>query len=96
MPTEAWVNPWEESASCKETPNHDIFFPLRENDTDIPRAKAVCASCPVRQECLEQGLVARVGYDYVQGIWGGTTEQERARIRTWLRHGQTLGRAINS
>ena len=39
------------------------------------RAKTVCASCPVRQECLAEHL------DEEYGIFGGYTEQERARIR---------------
>ena len=39
-------------------------------------AKAVCASCPVRAECLAEAL-ARIPY----GIAGGLTEQERAALR---------------
>lgn len=35
-------------------------------------AKALCATCPVRRECLEAGMSEPAG------IWGGTTGVERA------------------
>lgn len=38
------------------------------------KAKAICATCPVRQECYEHAM-----NNDVQGIWGGTTETERGR-----------------
>jgi len=37
-------------------------------------AKAICAICRVRRECLTFAL--RTGQHH--GIWGGTTEDERA------------------
>lgn len=40
------------------------------------RAKATCATCRVRGECLAEAL--REGWC---GIWGGTTEQERRAMR---------------
>jgi len=52
-----------------------LFFPGRgESTTD---AKAICARCPVRQECLDYAL------DHTErfGIWGGLSERERRRIR---------------
>jgi WhiB family redox-sensing transcriptional regulator len=42
----------------------------------ITRAKAVCATCPVRPRCLQHALEHREQH----GIWGGTTETERRRI----------------
>ncbi|MGH3442005.1 MAG: WhiB family transcriptional regulator [Nitriliruptorales bacterium] len=39
-------------------------------------AKATCASCVVRDECLEEALVNREEY----GIWGGLTPGERLRL----------------
>lgn len=41
------------------------------------RAKTVCASCIVRQECLEQALNSGERY----GIWGGLTDAERHHVR---------------
>ena len=49
---------WRESAACRflET---DLFFPIGKTGlavAEIQRAKAVCASCPVRQPCLTFAL----------------------------------------
>ena len=36
-------------------------------------AKAICATCPVIEQCREYALRAQEPY----GIWGGMTEEER-------------------
>ena len=66
---------WRESAACRflET---DLFFPIGKTGRaveEIQRAKAVCASCPIRQPCLTFALDTHQGY----GIWGGYDEDER-------------------
>lgn len=43
------------------------------------RAIVICEGCPVQQQCLDYALE-----NYEWGIWGGTSERERKRIR---RHG---------
>ncbi|MCL4449452.1 MAG: WhiB family transcriptional regulator [Actinobacteria bacterium] len=53
----------------------DLFFPERGASTR--EAKAVCRGCIVRGECLEYAL--KNGERF--GIWGGTSERERRRIR---------------
>lgn len=40
-------------------------------------AKQMCDSCPVRIPCLRYAL----DNSDTTGIWGGTTDEERARIR---------------
>lgn len=40
------------------------------------RAKAVCARCPVQQECLDWALTVREPY----GVWGGKSPGEREEI----------------
>lgn len=40
---------------------------------EVDRAKRICASCPVRRTCLENGMSEE------WGIWGGYTKPERAR-----------------
>jgi WhiB family redox-sensing transcriptional regulator len=37
-------------------------------------AKAICAQCPIRIQCLDYAVSAGM-----QGIWGGTTDSERKR-----------------
>lgn len=44
---------WQHQARCAET-DPDSFFPEKGGSTKD--AKKVCASCPVRRECLEYAL----------------------------------------
>jgi len=64
---------WRQRAACRGV-DPDIFYPV--SDDDAEEAKAICASCPVRQSCLEYSLSARER----EGVWGGLTERERRRI----------------
>jgi WhiB family redox-sensing transcriptional regulator len=68
----AGVETWWPRAACKGS-DQSIFF--ADDDESIAAAKAVCALCPVREQCLEFSLQ---GHHY--GIWGGLTE-ERTRLR---------------
>lgn len=66
---------WRESAACRFL-DTDLFFPIGKAGLaigEIQRAKAVCASCPVRQACLTFALDTHQGY----GIWGGYDDDER-------------------
>ena len=64
---------WAGDAACRDHPEVD-FFPV--NAKGEKAAIAVCGACPVRAECAKTGL--REGF----GVWGGTTEQERVRLRS--------------
>ena len=66
---------WWESAACR-TADPDLFFPVSTvgaGRDEVARAKAVCASCGVRRQCLQFALATRQAH----GVWGGTTEEER-------------------
>lgn len=83
QPTSALKTSWHEDAACR-APGIDpeLFFPVGETGPSlrpIRAAKAVCARCPVIDECREWAL--RAGEP--DGIWGGltTTERQRARRR---------------
>ena len=65
---------WTSLASCRSL-DPELFFPETANDEAA--AKAVCAVCPVRSECLEHALAASEPY----GIWGGFTLRERRLLR---------------
>lgn len=65
---------WMSQRSCGNVPA-EWFFPTRGEDTT--QAKAICAECSVRQECLDYAV--RNGEKF--GIWGGTSERERRNIR---------------
>jgi WhiB family redox-sensing transcriptional regulator len=60
----------------------ELFFgrdgePGAEREARERRAEAVCASCPVRDACLEHALTVPERY----GVWGGMSEEQRAAYR---------------
>lgn len=66
---------WTDQAACRD---HDpeLFFPVSETGPgarQAERAKAVCATCPVRQQCLDFAVSNGLGH----GIFGGMTPSER-------------------
>lgn len=67
---------WREAAACAEQAAVD-FFPTPEDVKGISEAKAICATCPVADECLTFALETR----QAEGIWGGHTPKERQKIR---------------
>jgi hypothetical protein len=63
---------------CEQIPEY--FFP---DDRDagtrkliVKFAKAACSRCPVRLLCLDYAVSAGM-----VGIWGGTTAEERSRMK---------------
>jgi WhiB family redox-sensing transcriptional regulator len=81
----AWEN-WRSAAACRFV-DPDLFFPVSSSDASLEQAaeaKAICAGCPVRRQCLAFALRTR----QVHGIWGGLTEGERTyRRRSGLKAG---------
>jgi WhiB family transcriptional regulator, redox-sensing transcriptional regulator len=70
---------WRNDAACTGMDTL-IFFPIGETGPALPQvnlARKVCSSCPVKDECLEFAI-ATIQND---GIWGGTTEDERRLIK---------------
>jgi WhiB family transcriptional regulator, redox-sensing transcriptional regulator len=68
---------WRSAAACQDT-DPDLFFPVSGSGKSleqVDRAKAICAACPVRRDCLAFAL--RIGQ--ADGIWGGLTEEERRK-----------------
>jgi WhiB family transcriptional regulator, redox-sensing transcriptional regulator len=70
---------WWSRAACKSA-DPDLFFPISGCGPAVAqaeRAKAVCAACQVRRDCLRYALAAGP----LQGVWGGMTEEERRLLR---------------
>lgn len=70
---------WRADAACRSA-DADLFFPISTSGQaleQVAEAKAICARCPVRRQCLAFALRTRQAH----GIWGGMTEQERTVIR---------------
>lgn len=56
----------------------ELFFTQEDsiNYRDLDTVKRLCGSCEMREPCLEYALHVNV-----VGIWGGTTDVQRRRIR---------------
>lgn len=70
---------WRGDAACRDT-NPDLFFPVGTTGAAIEQiesAKAVCRACDCRVDCLEFALTTNQD----SGVWGGTAEDERRKIR---------------
>ena len=71
---------WQLRAACRNLDSAMFFHPERERGAAKAereaKAKMICRSCPVITECLDHALRVRESY----GVWGGHTEDERARL----------------
>jgi WhiB family redox-sensing transcriptional regulator len=64
---------WMARGNCAhESPS--TFFP--SDGVGVEIARRICATCPVKDQCLEHALVNRIDH----GVWGGCSERERRRI----------------
>lgn len=69
---------WRHESACRWI-DPDLFWPVGESAParkQAEDAKAVCAGCPVRAQCLEWALEAEQDF----GVWGGMTERERRAL----------------
>ena len=72
---------WQIQAACRG-PHATVFFPppqFERKDDKLQReqrAKAICAGCSVRDDCLDYAFSIREPH----GIWGGLNETERRQI----------------
>ena len=68
---------WQLSASCRGKDVEVFFHPTGERGparaSRAAAAKALCAACPVLQQCRDHALATAEPY----GVWGGMTEEER-------------------
>ncbi len=71
---------WRGEAACAEVPS-EVFFPAGEEPEAAAAAKAVCARCPVSEECLRFALAT----NQTEGVWGGLDANERRRLRRRIR-----------
>jgi WhiB family redox-sensing transcriptional regulator len=65
---------WRERGRCKGV-DPTVFYPDDDEDP-CDDAKEICASCPVRETCLEHAIASREKV----GVWGGYTARERRRL----------------
>lgn len=65
---------WRIAHRCK-VEQADLFFPAKGGS--LSEAKAICVRCPVRAQCLREGL--RV--PETKGVWGGTNDRQRRKLK---------------
>ncbi|HUD08250.1 MAG TPA: WhiB family transcriptional regulator [Candidatus Saccharimonadales bacterium] len=64
---------WRQKAACKGL-DPEIFYPRKDSENDM--ALSVCEDCHVWVDCLRFAIK----YHQDQGVWGGCTETQRARM----------------
>lgn len=71
---------WQWEGACMGADSSVFFSPEAERGAKRHRreeaAKALCATCPVIDQCREHALRVQEPY----GVWGGLTESERAKL----------------
>ena len=74
---------WRTRSACRDS-DPDGFFPIGITGTaleQIETARRICTACTVAHDCLEFALAT----NQEAGIWGGTTEEERRKLRkSWV------------
>lgn len=72
---------WQRLAACRGEDSSYYFAPnyFEKRGEKLAReavAKRICATCPVREPCLDYALTTREAH----GVWGGLNETERRTI----------------
>lgn len=68
---------WMKQAACRGQ-DTSLFFPSKgPSPARVARVRALCAGCPVREECLDYAITT----EHIMGTWGGLTERERRPMR---------------
>jgi WhiB family transcriptional regulator, redox-sensing transcriptional regulator len=65
---------WQRYAACR---GENVGTFIRTRGGNFNAARELCRHCSVRQECFDFAM----GDDELVGMWGGTTEAERQRLR---------------
>jgi WhiB family transcriptional regulator, redox-sensing transcriptional regulator len=81
---------WQGLAACQSA-DPDLFFPVSGTGWagQVEKAKALCAECPVRSQCLRYAISKNEDH----GVWGGMTRDERIQVR-WQAGDPPSGRPL--
>ena len=70
---------WQKVAACRDA-DPDLFFPIGTTGPALRQAREairICRTCPIQVRCLAWALERGVA----DGVWGGTTAEQRRAIR---------------
>jgi hypothetical protein len=70
------TTPWASRGKCVGAANPDDWFPVSEAKA-LAVVNALCEGCPAKTACLAYALER----PELEGIWGGTTDAQRAQLR---------------
>lgn len=78
----------ERPGPCLTSDDPDAWYPLEpravctegRREEYVAEARALCAACPVRMECLELALRTEAETGDCHGVWGGTAPWEREAL----------------
>lgn len=65
---------WMREGACRSV-DPAVFFP--ERGASVSQAKATCAGCTVRSQCLAYAVERSIRH----GVWGGMSERQRRKLR---------------
>lgn len=75
---------WMADAKCRGA-DRLLFYPPENSRGDAPtyykQGKAICAACPVQEQCLRISLLNGEQH----GLWGGLTPRERNKVDNYQR-----------
>jgi WhiB family redox-sensing transcriptional regulator len=81
---------WQEEAACKDGDNSAFFHPEGERGAAVAKreeaARAICAACPVRLECIASSVIKREKY----GFWGASEFEREQALAHAARKGSRL------
>jgi len=73
-----YATDWRAAGACLAA-DPDLFFPVAAGGPagqETSRALRICDGCPVKRQCLDFAM----RHGEANGIWGGTTPEERIRV----------------
>jgi WhiB family redox-sensing transcriptional regulator len=74
-----WPEDWRDNAACRDA-DPDLFFPIGTTGPalrQVQEAIRICQTCSIQPQCLAWALEQGV----TDGVWGGTTVDQRRAIR---------------
>jgi len=72
---------WQRFAACRGACVAPVWDHLSRGKAAQARARAICAGCPVRGECLDFAMRLAGDDGELAGIWAGLNERDRAQLR---------------
>jgi WhiB family transcriptional regulator, redox-sensing transcriptional regulator len=85
-----YATDWRAAGACRSA-DPDLFFPIATGVAAVRKALLICAGCGVKQQCLDFAMQN----GEMNGVWGGTTAEERIRARrALLRRARRTNRSL--